>query len=543
VEFYGMYFQDDWKLSRRITLNLGLRNDYETATHDPLHHLSVGMDLNAPVPEMAANPPVVPGEVSAIVGNNYWHNTGMWSFTSNSHPGMWDAPKLALQPRAGLAFRVDDRTSLRFGYARYTIPTEFNMDIAPGFETVSFLEPPFFGQTGYQNTLGQLQGVPQQTFNDPFPAGKNPLLPIIGNGYGSNLGRGGETLLWYNHNFQKAYNDRLNLSFQRQLPKDLVVSATYFMNFGHTLYTRNYNATDPRILEKYQNQLSQQVTNPYYNYLTPALFPSGGLRSQPTVSLQSLLKPYPQYGDLFQAGTCCAGERYNSMEFKLQKAFTKGYNFLVAYVYVREKSMTYFNDAGTFFNQMTWQDSDQSRHHLTAASTYEVPIGRGRTYFSQMSKAADFVVGGWKLTGMGTFLSGSYPRFGNLIVTGNPCVANPTRGNWFNTTAFAPIPANTYVLRTNPFQYDCLKSPTFLDIDASLSKTFNITEKVHAEFKINAYNALNNLNLAPPNTDITSSQFGTALYQGSPGGTYGAGQGASTFSSGRQAELGLKIIF
>jgi hypothetical protein len=538
-----MYFQDDWKVTRRLTLNLGLRNDYETAFHDPKHYFSQGLDLNAPVPEMAANPPVVPGEVSAIVGNNYWHNSGMWAFTSNSHPGMWDAPKIALQPRAGLAFRVDDKTSIRFGYARYTIPTEFNMDIAPGFETVSFLEPPFFGQTGYQNTLGQLQGVPQQTFNDPFPAGRNPLLPIIGNGYGSNLGRGGETLLWYNHNFQKAYNDRLNLSFQRQLPKDLVVSATYFMNFGHTLYTRNYNATDPRILEKYQNQLSQQVTNPYYNYLTPELFPSGGLRSQPTVSLQSLLKPYPQYGDLFQAGTCCAGERYNSMEFKLQKAFTKGYNFLVAYVYVREKSMTYFNDAGTFFNQMTWQDSDQSRHHLTAASTYEVPFGRGRAYFSKMSKAADFVVGGWKITGMGTFLSGSYPRFGNLIVTGNPCVANPTRGNWFNTTAFAPIPANTYVLRTNPFQYDCLKSPTFLDIDASLSKTFNITEKVHAEFKINAYNALNNLNLAPPNTDITSSQFGTALYQGSPGGTYGAGQGASTFSSGRQAELGLKIIF
>ena len=543
TEFYGMYFQDDWKLSRRITLNLGLRNDYETAFHDPKHLFSQGMDLNAPVPEMVANPLVVPGAVSDIVGNNYWHNTGMWSFTSSSHPGMWDAPKLALQPRAGLAFRVDDKTSLRFGYARYTIPTEYNMDIAPGFETVSFLEPPFYGQTGYQNTLGLLAGVPQQTFSDPFPAGKNPLLPIKGNAFGSNLGRGGQTLLWYKKNFQKAYNDRINVSFQRQLPKELVVSATYFANFGHQLYTRNLNAMDPRLNMKYQNSLSATVNNPFYNYLTPDLLPGGGLRSQPTVTLSSLLKPYPQYGDLFQAGTCCAGERYNSVELKLQKAFSKGYNFLVAYVYVREKTQVYFNDAGTFFNQMTWQDSDQSRHHLTAASTYEVPVGRGRTYLSKIPKAADFLVGGWKLTGMGTFLSGSYPRFGNLLVTGNPCVANPTRGNWFNTTAFSQIPANTYVLRNNPWQYDCLKSPSFINIDASLAKTFNITERVHTEFKMNAYNALNKLNLAPPNTDINSSQFGTALFQGSPGGTYGSGQGASTFSQGRQVELGLKIIF
>jgi hypothetical protein len=323
-----------------------------------------------------------------------------------------------------------------------------------------------------------------------------------------------------------------------------VASVTYFKNFGHQLYVRNLNTTDPAISQKYQNALSANVNNPFYNYLTADLFPSGGLRSQQQVSLGSLLKPFPQYGDLFQAGTCCEKERYDSLELKLQKAFSHGYNFLVAYVYVREKvEINNFNDASTYYNQMTWQDSDQSRHHLTAASTYEVPIGRGRAHLSKIPKVADMVIGGWKLTGVGTFLSGSYPRFGNLIVTGNPCISNPTRNRWFNTTAFSPIPANTYVLRTNPYQYDCLKSPTFMNVDATLSKNFNITEKIHTELKMNAYNALNKLNLGPPNTDITSSQFGTALYQGSPGGTYGAGQGASTFSSGRQIELGLKLIF
>ena len=131
---------------------------------------------------------------------------------------MWNAPKLALQPRAGIAIRVNDKTSIRAGYARYTIPTEFSLSGFPGFETVSFLEPPYFGVTSYQNTAPLLQGVPQQTFSLPFTA-SNPLLPILGKGAGTNVGRGQNgALLWYDQDFKKAYNDRLNISFQRQLP-------------------------------------------------------------------------------------------------------------------------------------------------------------------------------------------------------------------------------------------------------------------------------------------------------------------------------------
>jgi hypothetical protein len=227
----------------------------------------------------------------------------------------------------------------------------------------------------------------------------------------------------------------------------------------------------------------------------------------------------------------------------MQKAFSKGYNFLLTYVYIREKGeINNFNDYTYFKNEMQWQDSDQPRHHLNAASTYEIPIGRGRTYMSKIPKAADFLIGGWKLTGVATYMSGSFPRFGNLIVSGNPCLSTQTRGAWFNTAAFAPIPANTYVLRSNPLQYDCLTGPSFLTIDGTLSKTFNITERVRTEFKMNAYNAANKLNLGSPNTDVTSSQFGTALYQGSPGGTFGA-QGQTSNASGRQVEIGLKLIF
>ena len=94
---------------------------------------------------------------------------------------MWNAPKLALQPRFGIAYRLNDKTAVRFGYALYTVPTEYNFTPAPvsGFEDVNFLEPPFFGMTGYQNTAPLLNGIPQATFSNPFPA-SNPLVPIAG---------------------------------------------------------------------------------------------------------------------------------------------------------------------------------------------------------------------------------------------------------------------------------------------------------------------------------------------------------------------------
>lgn len=540
--FMGFFVQDDWHVSRRVTLNLGFRDEYETAWYDPAHNFSKGLNLFEAIPEMVNNPPKVPAEVSAIVGNNFWKYNGQWHWTSGSSPGMWNPPVYVPQPRAGIAFRIDDKTSLRAGYARYTVPTEFSLSGFPGFETVSFLEPPYFGVTSYQNTAPLLQGVPQQTFSNPFPP-SNPLLPILGKNAGGNVGRGQNgPLLWYNQSLEKAHNDRFNVSFQRQLPGQMVVAATYFFNLGGQLYNRSLNNIDPQLQLKYQNALNQTVPNPFYHYLNQTIMP-GPLYNQQTVSLGSLLVPYPQYSSLAEFGNCCAGERYHSVEIKAQKMFSHGYNFLFAYVYIHEKTQIYFNDQDTFSSHLTWQDSDQPRHRVTAASTYELPIGKGRTFLNNIPTAADWIIGGWKVVGALTYISGDFPRFGNMTVTGDVCSGSQTPQHWFNTAAFSPIPENTYVLRTNPLQFGCLTGPKFFNLDATLSKAFRITEKVRTEFKMAAYNATNRLNRGDPDTNIYSSTFGQALYQGSPGGTFGQQTATYGNQSGRQVELGLKVIF
>src|SRR6185437_6614494 len=451
-----------------------------------------------------------------IVGDGFYKFNGLWNFTSGSQPGMFKPEKLALQPRVGLAYRIDDKTALRVGYARYLTPYEMNIDLAPvpGYETVGFLEPPFLGMTGNQFTAPLLQGVPQQTISNPFPA-SNPLLPILGKGFGTNLGRGGQALLWYDQTNHKARNDRINVNLQRQLPGQIVVSGTYFLNIGNQQYTNN---------------------------LTPTLFP-GPLRNQQTVSLGSLLVPYPQYGGLYELGVLGAAERYQSLELKGQKMFSKGYNFLVAYVFIREKTQTngflngsVFNDLEAYQNNLVYQDSNQPHHRFNIASTWELPFGKGKAYLNSLPRVADTLVGGWEVAGLWTFMSGDLPQFGNMIVSGNPCISDPTPQHWFNTSVFSPIPANTYVLRTNPLQYACLTGPHFWNLDANLTKKINITERVHAELKMAAYNATNRLNRGDPDTNVQSSTFGQTLFQGSPGGIFGA-QGATYGNqSGRQVE-------
>jgi len=548
TEFYGVYFQDDWKVNNRITVNLGIRDEYETAWHDPPHDLSTGLDLAVANPAITANPPNMPAAATNIVGSNYYSWNGQWNFTSGSHPGMWNPQKLALAPRAGIAYKINDKTALRAGYALYQVPTEFEYSPAPpnsGAEDLVFLEPPFYGMSGNQTTQGLLNGIPQETFSNPFPAA-NPLNPILGRNSGPQLGVGGSSLVWYPQNLEKPYNHRFNVTISHELPGQVVISATYFLNLGYRSYTQELNGIDPQIELQNENSLNESVANPFYHYLNSTLNP-GQLYNEPTVSLSQLLVKYPQYGPLFEVGACCAAERYNSVQIVAQKRFSHGYNFLGSYSYINETAQTnQFNDLTYYNNQMLWEPSNQPRHRISGAGTYQLPFGKGRTYFNNMSKPAEFVLGGWQVTGLMTLVSGDFPQFGNMILVGNPCINNPSPGQWFNTSAFEPISSTTpYTLRTNPLQFGCLTGPKFFDLDATLSKTVNITERIKMEFKMSAYNATNKLNRGDPDTNIYDSTFGQALYQGAPGGNFGpsAQGGNQPTNAGRQLEFGLKLRF
>lgn len=517
--FYGAFLNDDWKISRDLTLNLGLRYEFETAYVDPQDRLTRPLDLTSPIPEMqGANAPKLPAEVTQFYKGPTILN-GAFQFADSNNRGQWNAGKGGISPRIGAAYRINDQTSFRVGYGRYLTPWTggtFNI-----FDTI---------YVGYKNVTAaypSVLGVPQTRLREPFTS----ALPVVP-AYEKSLGRNtslGDSLSYVAANRPRSYSDRINFSFQRQLPQNMLLDLTYYLNFSNQLVgSYNLNQVDPRVAYEFKDATNRAVTNPFFNFSTVDKFP-GALRFQRTVGLTSLARPYPQYGNLNVIDGIEGGKsRYQSFQMRLNRRFADGYSVLMGYNYSRQRDQVFFNDISSFTREFSWQESDRPRHRLSLAATWELPFGRGRKLLSSMPRVVDMAFGGWDLTGLMTWRSGFYVRFGGLAVNGDPKIDNPTPGKWFNTAAFARLP--NFTPRTNPWQYDGLTNPGLFNLDMSIVKRVPVTERLRGELRMDVFNAANNMTWANPNTNVLSSLFGVSNNQ--LGGLFG-----------RRAQLGLRVEF
>lgn len=160
------------------------------------------------------------------------------------------------------------------------------------------------------------------------------------------------------------------------------------------------------------------------------------------------------------------------------------------------------------------------------AHTYELPVGRGRTLLANAPGLLNAIVGGWSTSSILLWNSGSFLRFPQAIVEGNPKVDNPTRNQWFNTSSFK-VP-EAFTPRTNPWQYPGLTGPRYWQLDGTLSKYFPVTERFRLEFKLEAYNLTNSFMPGNPDTDVYSSLFGRSTSQA---------------NWGREVQYSLKLYF
>lgn len=499
--FWSLYFHDDIKVSQRLTINVGLRWEYTTPMVDPQNRLSRFLDLTSPIPEFqGANAPVMPAAAAALRRENPIYN-GAWIFTDDQNRGSWNAQKTLFMPRLGMAYRVNDRTALRFGWARYLVPST----LTDGLDVLGSVFYPGFEAT--TRGLPLLTGVPQSRLRDPFPGG---LVPVTGKGLGRYTDLGGAPIFYF-QDFRVGSNDRINFSIQRALPGQMVLDATYFVNFGrHMPVTRNLNQVDPRIGYERGAATAANVANPFFNRLPADKMP-GQLRTQANVPVSQLLRLYPQYGDIQQRLVGQALSRYQALQIQVQRPFVNGFNMVLGYNYNRERNHEYYDELDNYLDNLTFQPAVNPRHRLTGASIYQLPFGKGRKYMNNANRVVDGILGGWSLSGLFSFNTGQYLRFAGLIVNGDPSISNPTKQRMFDTSKFERLPP--FTRRTNPLQYSGVKGMRFKNIDAVLSKQFEVTERIKFELRMESYNLSNSFNGALPSTAFGTSAFGAIVAQ------------------------------
>jgi hypothetical protein len=538
---WAIYYQDDVKLTRNLTLNLGLRWERETGPEEERHELVRTLNLTTPIQQLQGI--TMPTQVTSLIQQACSSGItcldqkfdGAMIFTTPQNPRMYDAPWDVFLPRAGIAIRVNDKTAIRTGYSRYAVPWLTVHPETGGLPT-----------NGYSQTtaaLLPLAGIPRTQLSDPFPA-SNPVVQPVGNLLGPLQDLGNSISFWNSNQMKTPYNDRFNFTVQRQAREHLFTEATFFTMFEHDAQdgsmwggsqTYNLNQMNPMFNYTYQGLLNQTVANPFYGL--PATVMPGTLRTEPTVTVGSLLVPYPQYGNLTQYAWPGQSDHYYALQLKAERPMTNGWSFLVAYNYNQEKHTQFFNDITTYANQTTMMDRGMPRHNLRAAVTYELPFGKGRQYLNTVPKALDYVIGGWATSSIWMFRSGdllgmvgngSYSSgFGAAQMACDP-TQNIPKGDYFNPSCFQALPA--YTIRTNPWYYPGLRGPSYWDLDSTLAKYVNLTERIKLELRLEAYNLTNTYMPADPDVGVGD-------------GTMGRSTWVATGNYGREVQYSARIHF
>ena len=504
VDVWGFYIHDDFKLNQKVTLNLGLRYEYETPMLDPENRLSKTIDFSQGLPEIASAMGPISDDILGL-RTTPLDISGAWVFTDANNRRTWNGQKNNILPRAGIAIRLNDRSALRIGYARYATPP-----IQERSALGILGSTPYPGFEIENSPLNSDNGTPRATFSDPFPStgeNANPLPEPNGQRFGRFATAGSNEAVAFNQDWRAGINDRINFTLQQEIMARIVVDATFFTNFGHDQpYNQRPNLLDPRIGFANGSRINDTVDNPFFG-LPEGIMP-GPLRNQRTVRVSQLLVPFPHYlnNGITIRGVNARSERYNAFQLQVQRPFANGFNFLLGYNYHRARDEGFYDTVDEVDRSFTYFRNPRGRNKFTLAGIYELPFGNGKPIGNNLTGLSQKIVGGWQVSGIYAYQGGDFLSFGGLAVSGDPVLSNPNRDARFNTDVFSNLPA--FTRRSNPVFYDDVHGPRFANVDFILSKQTNITERLKFELRMEAYNLTNSFMGANPTTNVNSGNFG-----------------------------------
>jgi Carboxypeptidase regulatory-like domain len=540
---YAWYVQDDFKVSKSLTINIGLRYDLPMAKTEVNANVST---FNPNLPNPAAG---------GILGAMEFAGNGSGRDGKN---GFYQTRYNAFGPRLGIAYQIGAKTVIRAGGAIFFQPVREDGNADNGVQGFggSYSPPANYFGSGISVLLssGFLPYAAQVQANKPPVI--DPGLQLFGSPY-----------YWYPPKGRAPYFEDYQFTIEHNVTPNSLIRLTYHQNQGVKLQAQqqNLNQLDPKYWAIYGNLLGQTLQTLYNTPADVAILNANGFKlpwsTYPlTQQLQQALRPYPQYNSIgINAGALNDGHiTFNDFEATLEHRFSHGLYVLSSYTFsklIGNVDSEIGNQAGaqnTYNRRLDKAVSSADRPHtLSVATVYDLPVGRGKALWGGMSKAVDAVFGNWRISAILRYQSGGPLGLScaqNLFGAGNPRCSFATGAGttiplinpaWnssdsvavsvpeLNKAAFV-YPANMTYGNT-PIRIAQLRGPKTINEDISLLKNLHITERKYFEFRLSAFNALNRHIFPAPDTNMASATFG---YITSPQG-----------NTPRNVQLGLKFYF
>jgi hypothetical protein len=512
---WGFFVQDDWKVTPKLTVNLGLRYEFEQPLHERYNRSVLGFDTTYVQSFSAAAQAVYAKAPLAEIPASQFKATGGLTFAGvgGNPSGLYNTPKKNFMPRVGLAYQIDGNTVLRTGIGiYYGFLGERRGDV---------VQSGFSQNTNMVPTIDNINFI--ATLSNPFPNGvQNP----VGAAAGPQTFLG-QNISYFNQNPKIPRVMRWEVGLQHAFKGGVMLETSYTGNktihleipiAGNPPYV-NLNALPLQYMGKgilrdntQNNYLTGSVTNPFYG-----LGPAGNSQATFTVNTiarSALLVPYPEFGSV-STSVNTGYSWYHGFLVSVEKRFAKGYTLSGNYTFSK------FMQADELLNAadpmpvrvISEQDTPQ---RFSVSGVMELPFGKGKPFLSGVNPVASRLVGGWQLTGIWGYQVGLPLAWGNVIYFGNPkdIVLPPdqrTVDHWINTAGFEKLSANQPVgnqLRTWPLRFSQIRGRNGNNVDLAVSKNTRVTEGRNIQFRAELLNLFNHPGFPGPTLTPTSATFG-----------------------------------
>ena len=513
LDYHAIFAQDDFRLTRRLTLNLGVRYESETGLKEDHNQLAVGFDRTATT-QLAPNTAVTGGILFAGL--------------NGSPRDIGSLSRLKFAPRLGAAYQLSEKTVVRGGYGILYAPLRY--------DPIAALAP---GYTQYTSYVASNDGnqTPANSLDNPFPSG---LLKPTGNAAGLLTGVG-SSVTSFDQAFHAPRVQQFSVDVERELPGKIALQAGYIGSRSTNLSPAplgggaiNVDQLNPSNFSLGADGLSASVNNPYFGN------GGTGVIGSSTVSRSQLLRPFPQFSsvNLFVSSSHAT---YDALLVKAERRASHGLNLVGSFTWSRNLDSSFattnsIQSSGVAAPQNVYDLNAEYAHavndvpfRFTAGVIYDLPVGRGER-FSTGSRWSDEILGHWQLNVIPTFQTGfpiairqstnpnssivgntvQRPNLNRGVGLGTPGKLEDRLNGYINPAAFT---TSTVLTFGNAPRTLSLRGPGEANWDMSLYKNILIRERINAQFRAETYNTFNTPWFAGPNASFGSASFGQITAQ------------------------------